>query len=416
MLGAFKFFRMEPRTLYLSATISPEGDDLLSRTILRSVTVPKKEGLPIQVKEHFIADVRLSPVAAETPNLDFTPPSALPIEAHAIYKTFLHGPAYQVLERAQVDGNTAVGMFPNDLPANTLPISAVSFMAPRLVDMIHWLIQSFDEFPQLVEGSSPEGLLTKAERERLLDFAIPKRRRDWLLGRWTAKNLVQHHLYASTGSRPYLLAIVIDNDPDGAPYAAVVVDSDRSASPNRLPVSLSISHSGDHALSAVWAGSGVQIGADIERVEARDEAFMSTYFTPEEIALVNGASSKMRDTLVTVIWSAKEAALKALRLGLRADTLALHVCPKANPPLTFGGRFPYVVCLRSCQGCDIHCRVGGECMVPTHLLWLHSLETVSCCSDVHFFAPSAAVCYNSSCLKHSPVILSEASYGSGNCT
>jgi hypothetical protein len=37
MLGAFKFFRMEPRTLYLSATATPAGNgDLIARVVLRS--------------------------------------------------------------------------------------------------------------------------------------------------------------------------------------------------------------------------------------------------------------------------------------------------------------------------------------------------------------------------------------------
>ena len=61
MLGAFKFFRMEPRTLYLSATVKPAANgELVARGVLRSVTKPAKEGLPVQVKEHFIADVRLT--------------------------------------------------------------------------------------------------------------------------------------------------------------------------------------------------------------------------------------------------------------------------------------------------------------------------------------------------------------------
>jgi hypothetical protein len=46
MMGAFKFFRMEPRTLYLSATVKPAANgDLLATATLRSVTKPAKEGL-----------------------------------------------------------------------------------------------------------------------------------------------------------------------------------------------------------------------------------------------------------------------------------------------------------------------------------------------------------------------------------
>src|SRR5690606_26235816 len=77
MMGAMKFFRMEPRTLYLSATVKPGANgELLAKATLRSVTKPAKEGLPVQVKEHFIATVRLTTAPAEQPVMDFAPPSA----------------------------------------------------------------------------------------------------------------------------------------------------------------------------------------------------------------------------------------------------------------------------------------------------------------------------------------------------
>ncbi len=138
MLGAFKFFRMEPRTLHLSATVKPAGGgELLARVTLRSVTKPAKEGLPVQVKEHFIADVRLTTAPAEKPTLPFTPPAAesLPITAQEIYKTFFHGPAYQVIERAGVDGEKCIALMAHSLPADAEPAHAASLMAPRLVEL-----------------------------------------------------------------------------------------------------------------------------------------------------------------------------------------------------------------------------------------------------------------------------------------
>ena len=50
------------------------------------------------------------------------------------------------------------------------------------------------------EGAAPEWL-DEPERQRLSTFKIEKRRRDWLLGRWTAKRLVQSYLAAATGRR-----------------------------------------------------------------------------------------------------------------------------------------------------------------------------------------------------------------------
>ncbi len=137
MMGAFKFFRMEPRTLYLNAKISPDGDGLRARLVLRSKTVPKREGLPIQIKDHFSASVRLSPTIVVIPNIDFTSPSDgdLPITARSVYKIFFHGPAYQMIERARVDGNSAIGRFAADLPPNTVPADSTSLLAPRLVEL-----------------------------------------------------------------------------------------------------------------------------------------------------------------------------------------------------------------------------------------------------------------------------------------
>jgi 3-oxoacyl-(acyl-carrier-protein) synthase/NAD(P)-dependent dehydrogenase (short-subunit alcohol dehydrogenase family)/acyl carrier protein/3-hydroxymyristoyl/3-hydroxydecanoyl-(acyl carrier protein) dehydratase len=162
MLGAFKFFRMEPRALYLNATITPAADgDLIAHTVLRSVTKPAKEGLPVQVKEHFAADVRLrrgevsSPSGSgatsavdgeggETPPLptmDFQPPAEggetppLPITADEIYQSFFHGPTYQVIERAGVQGNRCMALMAHDLPPNTAPADVASLLAPRLVEL-----------------------------------------------------------------------------------------------------------------------------------------------------------------------------------------------------------------------------------------------------------------------------------------
>ncbi len=98
--------------------------------------------------------------------------------------------------------------------------------------MIHWLLQSLDDCPEILRGDGTPAWLSAAEQQRT--FKAEKRRRDWLLGRWTAKNLVQRYLAQTTGETPALESIVIDADADGAPYASCE---------GRLPVSLSISHS-----------------------------------------------------------------------------------------------------------------------------------------------------------------------------
>lgn len=52
-----------------------------------------------------------------------------------IYRVYFHGPAYQVLDWVQVDGDRAIGQMAADLPPNTRPGDAASLMAPRLVEL-----------------------------------------------------------------------------------------------------------------------------------------------------------------------------------------------------------------------------------------------------------------------------------------
>ena len=157
--------------------------------------------------------------------------------------------------------------------------------------------------------------LSPSERQTLATLRYPKRRREWLLGRWTAKRLLQR-------ARPEYAALPLDaltvgNDPDGAPYLAV-------AGEGRLLLSLSISHRDDRAFCALLAPTPDMptpvVGADLELVEPRDPAFVRDYFTADEAERVWRCPDETRDTLVTVLWSAKEAVLKVLRLGLTVDT------------------------------------------------------------------------------------------------
>lgn len=203
---------------------------------------------------------------------------------------------------------------------------------------IPWLVQSAADLADLVDGRVPEGLLSPDEAARLTSLRLPKRQRDWLLGRWTAKQLAQVWYADRTGEQLPLDQFVIENDPDGAP--AIRLDGARE----RLPASLTISHSHGHALCAILdlglrispaevpnPRSTISVGADLEHVEPRELSFVLDYFTADEIAAVHAAPPAARETLITGVWSAKEAALKALRLGLAVDTRRV-TCRLSPPP------------------------------------------------------------------------------------
>jgi 4'-phosphopantetheinyl transferase len=205
--------------------------------------------------------------------------------------------------------------------------------------MIDWLIQSTAGHPALARGIAPAGLLSEQEQLRLMELKTLKRRSDWLIGRWTAKHLVQAHIERQTGAQPLLNTLIVINDPDGAPRIIADcrlqnADYDLQSLISNLQVS--ISHCNGYAFCALSDTGSTRLGADIERIEPRAAGFAEDYFTAHELAQLRAAPPASRDTLVTLIWSAKEAALKALRLGLTVDTRKISCSAAPAAPVAPG--------------------------------------------------------------------------------
>ena len=139
----FKFYRNEPRTLRLSARVAPGCDGtLLAHTTLRSLTPPARPGLPARDDLHFTATIQLTAAPTEVPVAGELPgsfmegqPDVREFERSAIYKVYFHGPAYQVLQRALVNGNRALGVMPDHLLPNSVPANAPTLVAPRLIEL-----------------------------------------------------------------------------------------------------------------------------------------------------------------------------------------------------------------------------------------------------------------------------------------
>ncbi len=170
--------------------------------------------------------------------------------------------------------------------------------------------------------------LGEREREALARLRFPKRRADWRLGRWTAKQALARCLGVD-GAAPPLARIEVLAAPDGAPEVLI---------PGIAPPAIALSHSGERGF-ALACRPARPVGCDLERVEARSRDFVSDYLTIEEAALVEGADPSTRPVLATLLWSAKESALKLRREGLRADTRAVHVQPASDPVTAQRGRF-----------------------------------------------------------------------------
>jgi 4'-phosphopantetheinyl transferase len=128
-----------------------------------------------------------------------------------------------------------------------------------------------------------------------------KRRNDWLLGRWTAKQALREFL-AAQNLEVDPSAIAIHKADSGAP----VVQGEG------LPAcSLSISHRAGHALAVVAPGEAA-IGCDLELIEWRSEAFISDYFSEKERAWIVSNPP----LYANLFWSVKEAVMKATGEGM----------------------------------------------------------------------------------------------------
>lgn len=184
--------------------------------------------------------------------------------------------------------------------------------------MIHWDLRCAREHPGVAAGAPPPGLLSAPERVFFGRLRTPRRQQEWLLGRWAAKELCREFLKAQGREVPSE-AVTVAPDADGAPYVLI-------AGAGALPVTLSISHRDDHALVALVDAPHAPLGADLEKVEPRGPGFLADYFTAAEQAAVQRAAEP--DRAVTEAWAVKEAALKAVRLGLRADTRRVEARPR----------------------------------------------------------------------------------------
>jgi phosphopantetheinyl transferase len=174
---------------------------------------------------------------------------------------------------------------------------------------VYWLEQT--------EANVPAGndWLTEEELRFYNALRFAKRRSEWRLGRWTAKRATATFLKGA-GRPAAVAAIELRPAPSGAPEVVV----------NREPVAfhVSLSHCCGTAMCAV-APVDSDVGCDVEIVEQRAESFVEDYFTAGERAAVRGVAKDQRPLLVTLLWSAKESVLKALRKGLTADTRDVDV-------------------------------------------------------------------------------------------
>lgn len=174
------------------------------------------------------------------------------------------------------------------------------------------------------EAEVPSGLdwLTAAEQARVARMRFTKRRNEYLLRRYAGKRAAAAVLLPDhRPDRATLARIGVLNRPGGAPY--VEVDAVAAG------VDISLTDRAGAAVALIGAEGSMAsgtLGVDLEVVEPRSEGFVTDYLTPREQAWVRAEQAQgRREVAANLLWSGKEAALKVLQVGLRADTRSVEI-------------------------------------------------------------------------------------------
>lgn len=181
---------------------------------------------------------------------------------------------------------------------------------------------------QPVDSSEPElDALSEAERARLGTIRLPKRRSDWVAGRAAAKRAALALLGPGIGVERVHCTV----SAGGAPRLAL---GDRV-----LPdVALTIAHSG--GIAGAIAARRAAVGLDLELIAQVEPSFVAPTLTQEERASLADLPSAREATVRALrLWTAKEAVLKALRVGLRWPLASVEVDLDAGRALAGGARF-----------------------------------------------------------------------------
>ncbi|MHB8586542.1 MAG: ACP S-malonyltransferase [Thermoplasmatota archaeon] len=243
------------------------------------LAVPRLLALP-----HAVGTIRWTSDAPSAPG-----PLRIQIHEVALEGNFLRGSAILFDARNEpvltVEGMRLIGIGPpasgRELRAPTLyaaralPIGGRTAVAVRVADLE----------PNLERWAA---LLPATDRETFGTLSIPKRRAEFVAGGLA--------LRAAAGVRGV-----------------------------ERPIGATMSHAGGWAVAVPFDEAFERAGIDMETIEPRPDAFVAEAFAPAERASLRNPVD------VTRAWCAKEAVLKALGVGLKADLHAIRI--SLGPPV-----------------------------------------------------------------------------------
>ncbi|NHJ47928.1 MAG: SDR family NAD(P)-dependent oxidoreductase [Asgard group archaeon] len=182
-----------------------------------------------------------------------------------------------------------------------IPIEEVNttWENPRIFKLkINSLSKKLDSYKKYFSAEEWDDLFT----EKMTD----KRKIEHLAGRLAAKSVISWKERTEQGNIVELKDINIITVKDGKPYGTL----------NDKKYNISISHSNEWAVVSI---SNIQHGIDIELIEKRDPSFEKEMSTQDEIKELKSSMKSIgltEEVAQTMLFSAKEALLKKLGVGL----------------------------------------------------------------------------------------------------
>ncbi len=157
-----------------------------------------------------------------------------------------------------------------------------------------------------------DGILSPQEQAYYDTLCFPKRRTEWLGGRFALKQVVGRVLGIHE-----LKHVEVLPQPSGKPYVLV----------GEKPILLahSITHSHGFAVAAVSREERF-LGIDLEKIEHRLSRWKNDFFHPDELTAEG-------DDFLTALWTQKEALLKLLGTGLSLrsnEVCCIKGCPRLS--------------------------------------------------------------------------------------
>ena len=166
-------------------------------------------------------------------------------------------------------------------------------------------------FPVYSLENNNVALSLLSEREKRDYNKVPSfKQRDWLVGRYSAKKVVQDYFLNNENKSIDLNKIEIISNPFQKPIFKLLSET-------KVKTNISISQCDVLGVAAIDESEkeGL-VGVDIERIRNFKKNILHSFLTPKELAQIEKANPAEKIFLPTLVWSFKESYLKALGLGL----------------------------------------------------------------------------------------------------